>query len=116
MPAYNLPIKNKSLRIITINLLVFISILLTSFKSLLIINHIKTAIALRAIALPIPFNHIRNNLMSNQSEPLSRRDQIAAAVMQSLIAKGGNYTRKEMAETAVNQADALIKALNSIQA
>lgn len=39
MPAYNLPIKNTTLRIITIILLIFISILLTCFKSLLIISY-----------------------------------------------------------------------------
>lgn len=95
----------------TINLITFLSYFLDLLGKLSYLIYIETANALR-----IPPNHIRNTLMSNQSEPLSRRDQIAAAVMQSLIAKGGNYTRKEMAETAVNQADALIKALNSIQA
>ena len=39
VPAYNLPIKNTTLRIITIILLIFISILLTCFKSLLIISY-----------------------------------------------------------------------------
>lgn len=79
---------------------------------------IKTAIALRAIALPITFNHIRNNLMSNQSEPLSRRDQLAAAVMQGIITAnaGKRVGSYEMAETAVKHADALITALAKIQA
>lgn len=51
--------------------------------------------------------------MSNQSKPLSRRDQIAAAAMQALVIKGGNATQREIAETAVKHADALITALNN---
>ena len=52
--------------------------------------------------------------MSNQSEPLSRREQIAASIMQGvIIANAGKQVSKhDMANTAVNQADALIKALN----
>ena len=52
--------------------------------------------------------------MSNQSEPLSRRDQLAAVVMQGIITAnaGKRVGSYEMAETAVKHADALIKALN----
>ena len=52
--------------------------------------------------------------MSSQSEPLSRRDQLAAAVMQGIITAnaGKRVGSYEMAETAVKHADALIKALN----
>ena len=56
--------------------------------------------------------------MSNQSEPLSRRDQLAAAVMQGIIIAnaGKQIGSHTMAETAVNQADALITALAKNQA
>ena len=56
--------------------------------------------------------------MSNQSEPLSRRDQLAAAVMQGIITAnaGKQVSKHDMANTAVNQADALITALAKIQA
>ena len=52
--------------------------------------------------------------MSNQSEQLSRRDQLAAVVMQGIIAAnaGKRVGSYEMAETAVKHADALITALN----
>lgn len=52
--------------------------------------------------------------MSNESEPLSRRDQLAAAVMQGIIiaSAGKRVGSHEMAETAVKHADALIKELN----
>ena len=53
--------------------------------------------------------------MSNQSEQLSRRDQLAAAVMQGIIIAnaGKQVSKHDMANTAVNQADALIKALSA---
>ena len=56
--------------------------------------------------------------MSNQSEPLSRRDKIAIAAMQSIITAnaGKRVGSYEMAETAVKHADALITALAKIQA
>lgn len=66
-----------------------------------------------ANALPISLNHIRNNLMSNQSEPLSRRDKIAIAAMQALIATNNGKSSYLTAEMAVNHADALIKALGT---
>ena len=52
--------------------------------------------------------------MSNQSEPLSRREQLAAAAMQGLIqANAGKQVNSvKIAESAVQHADALIKALN----
>ena len=52
--------------------------------------------------------------MSNESEPLSRRDQLAAAVMQGIIIAnaGKRVASYEMAETAVKHADALIKEHN----
>lgn len=64
-----------------------------------------------AIALPITFNHIRDNLMSNQSEPLSRRDQIAIAAMQ-VAATDNRLTTYQVAVKAVRLADELIKALD----
>jgi len=84
---------------------------LTSNIGIPIINFNETAIALRAIALPITFNHIRNNLMSNQSEPLSRRDQIAIAAMQ-VAATDNRLTTYQVAVKAVRLADELIKALD----
>ena len=53
--------------------------------------------------------------MSNQSEPLSRRDQLAAAVMQGIIAAnaGKQVNSVKIAESAVQHADALIAALNN---
>ena len=56
--------------------------------------------------------------MSNQPEQLSRRDQLAAAVMQGIITAnaGKRVGSYEMAETAVKHADALITALAKIQA
>lgn len=56
--------------------------------------------------------------MSNQSEQLSRRDQLAAAVMQGIITAnaGKQVNSVTIAETAVKQADALITALAKIQA
>lgn len=52
--------------------------------------------------------------MGTKSEQLSRRDQIAAAVMQGIIAAnaGKQVGSHTMAETAVKHADALITALN----
>lgn len=51
--------------------------------------------------------------MSNQSEPLSRRDKIAIAAMQALITANAGRSSYTTAETAVNYADALIKALGT---
>ncbi|MBO1529624.1 hypothetical protein J3492_00150 [Psychrobacter sp. F1192] len=53
--------------------------------------------------------------MNNQTEQLSRRDQLAAAVMQGVITAnaGKQVTSYAMAESAVKHADALIKALDS---
>lgn len=48
--------------------------------------------------------------MNNNS--LNRRDQLAAMTMQAVIVQGGNYTHKEIAEYAVQQADLLITALD----
>jgi len=64
-----------------------------------------------------PQSH-KDHLMSNQSEPLSRRDQLAAAVMQGIITAnaGKRVGSYEIAETAVKHADALITALAKIQA
>lgn len=53
--------------------------------------------------------------MSNQSEQLSRRDQIAIAAMQ-VAATDNRLTTYQVAVKAVRLADELIKALNSIQA
>ena len=52
--------------------------------------------------------------MSNKPEQLSRRDQLAAAAMQSLIKAhaGKQVNSVKIAESAVQHADALIKALN----
>ena len=52
--------------------------------------------------------------MSNTSEVLSRRDQLAAAAMQGIIIAnaGKQASSHAIAEAAVYQADALIKALN----
>ena len=52
--------------------------------------------------------------MSNQSEQLSRREQLAAAAMQGLIqANAGKQVNSvKIAESAVQHADALLKALN----
>lgn len=50
--------------------------------------------------------------MGRQSEPLSRREQIAIAAMQALIAANTGKSSYLTAEMAVNHADALIKALN----
>ena len=51
--------------------------------------------------------------MSNQSEPLSRRDQIAAVAMQGLITAnaGKQVNSVQIAVSAVQHADALITAL-----
>ncbi|WP_201595384.1 hypothetical protein [Psychrobacter vallis] len=56
--------------------------------------------------------------MVNKAEPLSRRDQLAASIMQGIITAnaGKRVGSYEMAETAVKHADALIKALSKIQA
>lgn len=53
--------------------------------------------------------------MSTQTEPLSRRDQLAAAVMQGIITAnaGKRVTSYEMADIAVKHADALLKALKT---
>lgn len=53
--------------------------------------------------------------MANKNEPLSRRDQLAAIVMQGLITTnaGKQVNSVSMAETAVKHTDALIKALNN---
>jgi hypothetical protein len=50
--------------------------------------------------------------MGRQSEPLSRREQMAIAAMQALIAANTGKSSYLTAEMAVNHADALIKALN----
>lgn len=52
--------------------------------------------------------------MSNQSKPLSRRDQLAAAAMQGLIQAhaGKQVNSVQIALSAVQHADALIAALN----
>ena len=52
--------------------------------------------------------------MSNQSEQLSRRDQLAAAAMQGLIQAhaGKQVSSVQIALSAVQHADALIAALN----
>lgn len=52
--------------------------------------------------------------MSNQSEPLSRREQLAAAAMQGLIQAhaGKQVSSVQIALSAVQHADALIAALN----
>lgn len=52
--------------------------------------------------------------MSNQSEQLSRRDQLAASIMQGVITAnaGKQVNSHDMAQAAVKHADALIKALN----
>lgn len=52
--------------------------------------------------------------MVNKSEPLSRRDQLAAAAMQGLIqANAGKQVNSvKIAKSAVQHADALIAALN----
>ena len=56
--------------------------------------------------------------MSNQSEPLSRRDQLAASIMQGVITAnaGKQVNSHDMAQAAVKHADALIKELAKIQA
>lgn len=53
--------------------------------------------------------------MATQTEVLSRRDQLAASIMQGIITAnaGKRVGSYEMAETAVKHADALIKALNN---
>ena len=53
--------------------------------------------------------------MSNQSKPLSRRDQIAAAAMQGLIQAhaGKKVNSVKIAGSAVQHADALLKELNA---
>ena len=53
--------------------------------------------------------------MSNQSEQLSRRDQLAASVMQGVItaSAGKQVSSHDMAQAAVKHADALIKALGT---
>lgn len=53
--------------------------------------------------------------MSNQSEQLSRRDQIATAAMQGLIQAhaGKKVNSVRIAESAVQHADALLKELNA---
>jgi len=52
--------------------------------------------------------------LANQTELLSRRDQLAAAAMQSLIkAHAGKQVNSiKIAKSAVQHADALIIALN----
>lgn len=56
--------------------------------------------------------------MSNQSKPLSRRDQLAAAAMQGLIKAhaGKKVNSVQIAGSAVKHADALIEELAKIQA
>ena len=51
--------------------------------------------------------------MSEKTQDLSRRDQLAALAMQALIARGGSDTTYQIAENAVRQADLLIKALDN---
>lgn len=92
-------------------LITFLSFFLDLVGKLSYLINIKTAIALRAIALSITLNRIRNNLMSNQSEPLSRRDQIAIAAMQ-VAATDNRLTTYQVAVKAVRLADELIKALD----
>ena len=52
--------------------------------------------------------------MVNKSEPLSRRDQLAAAAMQGLIQAhaGKKINSVEIAKSAVKHADSLLKELN----
>ena len=52
--------------------------------------------------------------MSNRPEQLSRRDQLAASIMQGVITAnaGKQVNSHDMAQAAVKHADALIKALN----
>ena len=52
--------------------------------------------------------------MSNQSEQLSRRYQLAASIMQGVITAnaGKQVNSHDMAQAAVKHADALIKALS----
>jgi hypothetical protein len=56
--------------------------------------------------------------VSNQSEQLSRRDQLAASAMQGLIQAhaGKQVNSVKIAESAVQHADSLIAALAKIQA
>ena len=53
--------------------------------------------------------------MSNRPEQLSRRDQLAASIMQGVITAnaGKQVNSHDMAQAAVKHADALIKALNT---
>ena len=50
--------------------------------------------------------------MADQTEQLSKREQLAAIAMQALITANTGKSSYATAETAVNHADALIKALN----
>ena len=53
--------------------------------------------------------------MADKTEPLSRRDQLTVAAMQGLIiANAGKQVNSvQIAESAVQHADALIKALGT---
>ena len=53
--------------------------------------------------------------MATQTEVLSRRDQLAAAIMQGVItaSAGKQVNSHDMAKTAVKHADALIQELNA---
>tara|TARA_R110002051_G_scaffold28421_1_gene67611 strand:+ start:53507 stop:53680 length:174 start_codon:yes stop_codon:yes gene_type:complete len=51
----------------------------------------------------------------DKTEPLSRRDQLAASIMQGVItaSAGKQVNSHDMAQAAVKHADALIKALGA---
>lgn len=53
--------------------------------------------------------------MAEKTEPLSRRDQLAASIMQGVItaSAGKQVNSHDMAQAAVKHADALIKALGT---
>ncbi len=53
--------------------------------------------------------------MADQTQQLSRRDQLAASIMQGVITAnaGKQVNSHDMAQAAVKHADALIKALNT---
>ena len=52
-------------------------------------------------------------ILADQAEQLSKREQLAAIDMQALITANTGKSSYATAETAVNHADALIKALNT---
>lgn len=57
----------------------------------------------------------KESILVNKSEPLSRRDQLAAAAMQGLIQAhaGKQVNSVKIAKSAVKHADALLKELNN---